>query len=221
MYFRIFFGSSRKPALVAALLATSLVGPVQAGPEEDYAAGMISYRRTDFATAIPALRKAADAGHAQAQAVLASVLDAADQDEEAVAYYRKSAAAGNPDGVFGLGNMLAAGEGVAKDIKEARRLYLLAAESGHKLAIAAVAEAYIRGDLGFPESERKGADALKWISLAAEDNVVAALEVMEKSYRGGDFGLKIDLAKADQFKRKLDAARGVKEKKGRRRGEKQ
>ncbi|MBI5109693.1 MAG: sel1 repeat family protein [Rhodocyclales bacterium] len=221
MYFRNFFGSPWKVALVAVLLAASAVGPVQAGPEEDFAAGMISYRRTDFSTAIPVLRKAADAGHAQAQAVLASILDAADQDEEAVAYYRKSAAAGNLDGIFGLGNMLAAGEGVAKDAKEARRLYLRAAESGHKLAIAAVAEAYIRGELGVPEGERKGAEALKWISLAAEDNVVAALEVMEKAYRGGDFGLRIDLAKADQFKRKLDAAKGIKDKKGRRRGEKQ
>jgi TPR repeat protein len=207
--------------LLATLLAAIAVGPVQAGPEEDFASGMISYRRTDFSTAIPALRKAADAGHAQAQAVLASVLDAADQDEEAVAYYRKSAAAGNLDGIFGLGTMLATGEGVAKDFTEARRLYLRAAEAGHKPAIAAVAEGYIRGDLGIAESERKGAEALKWISLAAEDNVVAALETLEKAYRGGEYGLGVDLVKADQFKLKLAAAKGVKEKKSRRRGEKQ
>lgn len=222
MHFRIYFGPSHRGVVLAAVLLGAIaVGPVQAGPEEDFAAGMVSYRRTDFATAIPALRKAADAGHTQAQAVLASVLDAADQDEEAVAYYRKSAAAGNLDGIFGLGTMLATGEGVAKDVNEARRLYLRAAEAGHKLAIAAVAEGYIRGDLGIPEGERKGADALKWISLAAEDNVVAALEVMEKAYRSGDYGLGVDLVKADQFKLKLAAAKGIKEKKSRRRGEKQ
>lgn len=221
MRFRNCVVSSRMGMLIVGTLAAIAFGPALAGPEDDFAAGMISYRRADFASAIPVLRKAADAGHAQAQAVLASILDAADQDEEAVAYYRKSAAAGNLDGIFGLGTMLATGEGVAKDINEARRLYLRAAEAGHKLAIAAVAEGYIRGDLGIPEGERNGPVALKWIALAAEDNIIAALEALEKAYRSGEYGLTVDLVKAEQYKQKLAAARGIKDKKGRRRGEKQ
>ena len=221
MYFRIRLGKSGRAAVAGSILTLLAGGPAHAGPEEDFASGMISYRRADFATAIPTLRKAADAGHAQAQALLASILDAADQDEEAVAYYRKSAASGNLDGIFGLGTMLAAGEGVAKDVKEARKLYTRAAEGGHKLAIAAMAEAYIRGELSISEGERKGADALKWISLAADDNVVAALEEMEKAYRTGDYGLAMDSVKADQIKQKLVAAKGLKERKGRRRGDKQ
>lgn len=194
-------------------------GQACAGQEEDFASAMISYRRADFSTAIPLLRKVADAGHAEAQAVLASILDAADSDEEAVAYYRKSAAAGNLDGIFGLGSMLANGEGVAKDIKEARTLYLRAANLGHKPAIGAIAQAYIRGELEIPEDQRKGKEALAWINRAADDGFILAIETLEKAYRTGDYDLPIDMQKADQLKKKLLTISGAKEKKGRRRGD--
>jgi len=208
--------------ILVAVLLFGTSGASLAGSEEDYASGLLSYQRADFTTAIPTLRKAADAGHAKAQALLASILDVADQDEEAVAYYRKSAAAGDLDGIFGLGTMLATGEGVAKNVDEARKLYLQAAESGHKYAIAALAEAYVRGDLGITEEQRNGKDALRWITMAANDNVIAALEAMENAYRVGGFGLKADEKMADQFKKKLADAKGVKERKGRRRsGDKQ
>lgn len=211
-------GCSR--AAVIGLLVSGLgAGQAGAGQEEDFAAGMVSYRRADFSTAIPLLRKVADAGHAEAQSVLASILDAADSDEEAVSYYRKSAAAGNLDGIFGLGGMLANGEGVAKDVKEARALYLRAAEAGHKQAIGAIAQAYIRGELDIPEEQRKGKEALGWINRAADDGFVLAIETLEKAYRTGDFGLTVDVQKADQFKKKLLTISGAKEKKGRRRGD--
>lgn len=214
--------SPGKAMILATLLMLGASGVSKAGAEEDYAAGLLSYQRSDFTTAIPVLRKAADAGHAKAQALLASILDVADQDEEAVAYYRKSAAAGDLDGVFGLGTMLATGEGVAKNVDEARRLYLQAAEGGHKYAIAALAEAYIRGGLGITDEQRQSQDAFKWISLAADNNVIAALEAMEQAYRMGGFGVKIDEKRADQFKQKLAEAKGLKDRKGRRRsGDKQ
>lgn len=213
--------SSLRRSLVASLLILGLTGGARAGVEEDYSAGLLSYQRADFATAIPVLRKAADAGHAQAQALLASILDAADQDEEAVAYYRKAAAAGNLDGIFGLGTMIATGEGVAKNVGEARKLYIRAAEAGHKPAIAALAAGYIHGDLGIPEAERKGAEALKWIILAADDGLITAMEALEGAYRTGGYGLSVNIAKADEYKKKLDALKGVKERKGRKRsGEK-
>lgn len=208
-----------RAAIVGMLLVGLGAGQVCAGQEEDFAAAMVSYRRADFSTAIPLLRKVADAGHAEAQAVLASMLDAADSDEEAVAYYRKSAAAGNIEGIFGLGGMLANGEGVAKDPKGARALYQRAAELGHKQAIGAMAQAYIRGELDIPEDQRKGKEALAWINRAADDGFILAIETLEKAYRTGDFGLPIDLQKADQLKKKLLTISGAKEKKGRRRGD--
>lgn len=195
-------------------------GLANAAPDDDFANGMISYRRADFVTAMPLLRKAADAGHAEAQVVLASILDTAESDEEAVAYYRRAAAAGNLDGIYGLGTMLGSGEGVKKDAKEAKVLITRAAEGGHKLAIRSLAQAYLRGELEIAEEQRKGPDALKWITLAADDDFIPALEALEKAHRGGEYGLVPDPAKADALKGKIDSLRGVKDKK-RRRGAKQ
>jgi TPR repeat protein len=196
------------------------MGAANAGPDEDFASGMVSYRRADFVTAMPLLRKAADAGHTEAQVVLASILDTAESDEEAVAYYRKAAAAGNLDGIFGLGTMLGAGEGVKKDVKEARSLITRAAEGGHKLAIRSLAQVYLRGELEITEEQRKGAEALKWITLASDDGFMPALEALEKAHRTGDYGLTPDIGKADALKRKIAELKGVRDKK-RRRGDKQ
>lgn len=207
-------------AVAVALLWGIGVGSANAGPEEDFANGMVSYRRSDFVTAMPLLRRAADAGHTEAQVILASILDTAESDEEAVAYYRKAAAAGNLDGIFGLGTMIGAGEGVKKDVKEAKALITRAAEGGHKLAIRSLAQVYLRGELEVTEEQRKGAEALKWITLAADDGFMPALEVLEKAYRAGDYGLAPDLAKADALKRKIAELKGVRDKK-RRRGDKQ
>ena len=170
--------------------------------------------------AADAVHTAADAGHAEAQVVLASILDAAESDEEAVAYYRKAAASGNLDGIFGLGTMLGSGEGVKKDEKEARVLITRAAEGGHKLAIRSLAQVYLRGELGITEEQRNGPVALKWITLAADDGFMPALEALEKAHRTGEFGLAPDAAKADELKRKIAGLKGVKDKK-RRRGDKQ
>jgi len=212
---------ARRAAVAVALLLGIGVAPAYAGLDEDFATAMISYRRADFATAVPLLRKVADAGHAQAQAVLASILDASDSDEEAIAYYRKAAAAGNLDGIFGLGSMLAAGEGGKKDVKEARVLITRAAEGGHKQAVGALAQAYIRGELEITEEQQKSKEALKWINLAADDGFLIALDALEKAYRTGAYGLAVDPGKADQMKQKILKIKGIKEKKGRRRGDKE
>ena len=212
-------GASLRSAVAVVLVLGIGMGLANAGPEEDYASGMISYRRADFVTAMPLLRKAADAGHAEAQVVLASILDAAESDEEAVAYYRKAAAAGNLDGIYGLGTMLGSGEGVKKDVKEAKILITRAAEAGHKQAIRSLAQIYLRGELEIAEEQRKGTEALKWVTLAADDGFMPALEALEKAYRAGEYGLTPDAAKADELKGKIEALKGVKDKK-RRRGDK-
>ena len=210
-----------RSTIALALILGAGVESANAGPEEDFANGMISYRRSDFFAALPLLRKAADAGHTEAQVILASILDTAESDEEAVAYYRKAAAAGNLDGIYGLGTMLSAGEGVKKDPKEAMILITRAAEGGHKLAIRSLAQVYLRGELDIGEERRKGAEALKWIVLAADDEFMPALEALEKAHRAGEYGLAPDVAKADALKRKIAQLKGVRDKKRRRGGDKQ
>jgi TPR repeat protein len=213
------YGVYWRSAVAVALVLGIGTGLANAGPDEDYANGMVSYRRADFVTAMPLLRKAADAGHAEAQVVLASILDSAESDEEAVAYYRKAAAAGNLDGMYGLGTMLGSGEGAKKDVKEAKILITRAAEAGHKQAIRSLAQVYLRGELEIADQDRKGAEALKWIALAAYDEFMPALEALEKAYRAGEYGLAPDVAKADELKRKIASMKGVRDNKKRRRGE--
>lgn len=210
------YGSCWRAAL--AVLSLSGIGTAIAGPEEDYAAGMISYQRTDFFVAVPLLRKAADAGHVEAAVVLGTIYDAAEQDEQAVIYFRKAADAGNPDGMYGLANMLLAGEGVTKDVDAARALFIKAANAGQKTAIQVLAEAYMRGGLGIPEAERKGPEALKWIMLAADFNFIPALEALQQAYLSGDYGLAVDPAKSEQMKQKIASLKPAPPKK-RRRGE--
>lgn len=199
-----------------AVLFLSTVGAAVAGPDEDYAAGMVAYQRTDFFAAVPLLRKAADAGHVEAAVVLATIYDGAEQDEQAVIYFRKAADAGSLDGMFGLANMLAAGDGVKKDVEEAKVLFVKAANGGHKVALQVMAQAYLRGELGVPEAERKGKEALKWITLAADAGFIPALEALEQAYRTGDYGLPVDAAKAEQTKQKIASLKPPPPKKRRR-----
>jgi TPR repeat protein len=137
--------------------------------------------------------------------------------EDAIKYYRQAAAAGNLDGMFGLGGMLAAGDGAKQDFAQAKALFEKAAERGHAPSVHGLAQAYMLGELGIPEDQRKGAEALKWITRAADLGFVRALELLEKSYRTGDFGLAVDVAKADELKKKIASLKPQQKK--RRRGE--
>ncbi len=207
-------------AIAGLLFVMSMyVGLANAGIEEDYAAGKVSYERGDFATAMPLMRKAADAGKVEAMVIMASMLDAAEFDEEAVAYYKKAAATGSPEGIYGLATMLAAGEGIKKDPKEARVLLTKAAEAGYKPAIRGLAQTYLRGELDVSAEQMKSTEALKWLTIAADDGFMPALQALEKAYREGDYGLAVDPVKADQLKLAILKITGGGPKKVRRRGE--
>lgn len=194
-------------------LAASLVvlhsGQALAGPEEDYAEGAKNYAVNDLVTAMPLLRKAAAAGHAAAQAMLGEISDLSDADEEAVEYFQKSAAQGNVDGQFGLGNMLANGEGIAKNLGEAHKWILRAAEQGHKTAINVLAGAYIGGGLNIPESDRQGAEALRWIRAAADNGYLVAMEKLMVAYRAGELGLVANTGEAEQWAEKIRKLKGL------------
>jgi len=199
-------GYRRAFAIAAFILsAASAAAP----PDADYAEGLKRYSAGDVVSAIPLLRKAADAGHPAAQALIGEILDQADSDEEAIRYFRKSAEQGNPDGQMGLGAMLAAGQGAAKNPVEARKWISLAAAQGQKLAINELAGAYLSGGLGIPEHERGGAEALKWIRQAAENGYVPAMESLAAAYRDGRYGLTSDPATAEEWTEKVNKALGV------------
>lgn len=188
-----------------------------AGPQEDYAAGAKAYRAGDVSGAMALLRKSADAGHAPSQVLLADILDKAGFDEEAVAYYRKAAGKGSADGEFGLGAMYASGEGVKRDLAEARKWFTRAAEKGHSQAVNVLAQAYMRGELGLDERGREGPAALAWIRRAADNGYVPALQYLARAYRAGELGLAIDVKQAEALEARAGAILGTAAEKGKKR----
>lgn len=192
-----------------AVLAFLHAAPAQAGPAEDYAEGARHYAEGDVVAAMPLLQRAADAGHAAAQAAIGDILDQSDAGAEAIEYFRKSAAQGNADGEFGLGVMLAAGRAAARNLAEARKWITLAAEQGHPLAVNELALAYISGGLEIPDEARQGAEALRWIRTAADKGYVAAMEKLAAAYRNGELGLAVDLKAAEQWAEKIRKTQGI------------
>lgn len=208
--------------LVFLIMAFAYGGSVYAGPEEDYQAGLKSYRDGDVVGAMPTLRKAADADHPKAQVLFAEVLDRAEFDEDAVAYYRKAAVQGEPDGMVGLASMLAGGEGVKKkDPLEARDWIQKAGELGHEQAINLMAQAYMRAELGMTEAEQNSAAALRWIELAAQQNYLPAVDTLVQAYRvGGKLTVSADPKMAERYLAQANRLRGIEPGKGKKKGRK-
>lgn len=195
--------------LLACVLAMCMHVAAQAGVQEDFAEGNRHNLRGDVVAALPFFRKAAEAGHAGAQAAMGDLMRQSDFTEEAVAYFRKSAEQGNADGQFGLAAMLLVGDGEAQNVAQARQFFTLAAEQGHVLAINELASAYLSGAMGIEESEKKTPQALRWIQLSAENGYRPSMEVLMHSYRTGDYALPVNLAKSQEWAERIRKQSGV------------
>jgi TPR repeat protein len=155
------------------MAAVAVAGLLVAAPEavraEDAAAtfekALATYNRGDLPGALPLFREAAEAGSADAQAWLGYLLDLAEENVESVHWYRASADQGHAEGLAGLADMYAKGEGVEKDLAEARSLYEKAAEAGQDRAARVLAHAYENGGL---DVEPDAGKAAYWTSRAAE-----------------------------------------------------
>lgn len=144
-------------ALLVALMLV-VAGPASAGPREDSQQAEAALRNGDLIAAMQLLRRAADQGHAPAQARLADLLDAAGYHREAIELYRKAADQGEAAGEYGLARMYVAGRGVARDPAQALAGFQRAAEKNHADAIEALARAHKVGDLGLPRDLQKSAE---------------------------------------------------------------
>lgn len=199
---------SRLAARLAGLAAALAAFAALAGPAEDYAAGDRAYRRGDVREAIAKLRPAADAGHAKAQVLLGAILDAAEQDEEAVRYLRLAAAQGEPEGMYLLASMIGTGEGTPKDPRAAREWMERSAKAGKREAVVALAKAYLGGGYDLGPADRTSPEALAWIRKAAEIDHLPAVDRLAVAYRQGEFGLAPDEKEALAFEARARALRG-------------
>lgn len=121
-----------------------------AGAEQDTEQAEKEFSRGDLIKAEELWRKAAKQGYAPAQLRLAYYLDKSEQDQEAVEWYRKAAEQGDAQGEYDLGTMYAAGEGVKKDLNQARIWIERAAQKDFLAAVSAMVDAYKNGGLGLP-----------------------------------------------------------------------
>lgn len=126
-----------------------------ADPERDMARGSLAYERGDVVDAIARFRKAAIQGHTPAQIRLAYILDKAEQDSEAVKWYRQAAEQGSAEGQYGLGQMYLNGEGVERDYEQGISWITKAAENGLTAAMRTLALNYERGSIGLPQDTEK------------------------------------------------------------------
>lgn len=188
-----------------------------ADPKTDYADGVKRYEAGDVVEAMPLLRSAADSGDADAQAFYAFVLSASQFEEQAVAYYRKAAAQNNLEGLYGLAGKLANGEGTAKDLPAARKLYEQAAAMGHAPSANVLAAAYMGGGLGLTEEERASPAAIAAVMKAGEGGHLQSALMMAKVYQEGLYGKTPDTGEAKRWADIANKIAGKKHEKKKRR----
>lgn len=149
------FGVVLKKGTAACVLWALMAPWAAASPEQDSEVAAKEFERGDLVVSMSLWRRAAEQGYAPAQTRLGDVLDAAEEDEEAAAWYRKAAEQKYAAGEYGLGQMYIKGEGVKKDLEQARIYILRSAEQGYLLGAVAMMKAYRAGDLGLAKDAEK------------------------------------------------------------------
>lgn len=140
--------ASHQYLAVGALLWAFITPGALAQPAQDTELAEKEFARGNLIVAMTLWRKAAQLGYAPAQARMGDILDKAEEDVEAVDWYRKAAEQANAAGEYGLGQMYLKGEGVGKDIEKARSLFLRAAQKNHVEAVILMMMAYRSSGLG-------------------------------------------------------------------------
>jgi len=201
-----------KSLVVGVSLVVLSAASAVAGPKEDFEEGIKAYQEGGLVASMTLLRRASDAGHAAAQAAYAYILDKSDEDEEAVKYYKMSAAQGHPDGMYGLAGMYFMGEGIKQDFVEGRKWMVKAAETGHEMATHAMADGYRQGGMGFSEAERSAPEGVLWLRKSAALGYLPSMERLAEVTEKGLLGVAPDAAEAAALRTKIAEAKGTKDK---------
>ena len=133
-------------------------------PEATYKAANKSYQYNDWVTAIAQLRESAKVQHVPSMVMLAYILDRAEEDSEAIDWYRKAAMMNSAEAAMQLGIMLADGSGVEKNPSEGLEWVTRSAKLGHHPAMMLLVDVYTNSHMGAKPDPVK---AKKWLELAA------------------------------------------------------
>ncbi len=195
--------SKYRQGIASLALLSTILPAIAADPRVDGEQGIIEYRKGNLIEGMALLQKSASSGYAPAQTTLAFILDAAEADEEAVHWYRKAAENNDPAGLFGLGGMIAKGEGIRKNPPMAGQLIEKAARLGHVPAMRTYAHALEHGQLGF---EPRHEAAARWYLEAARLDDATSIKRLERAYTLGQLGLPVDLEQAESWKHRLNGS---------------
>ena len=152
----------------------------------DALGGQVAQSNARITDLIAEVRRRAEQGNADMQFNLGLIYDKgeylAENDAEAVKWYRLAAAQGNADAQFNLGTKFTYGEGVPKNTAEAGRWFRFAADQGDAYAQSFLGSMYDDGE-GVPEND---AEAVKWFRLAADQGVADAQYHLGLMYAKGE-----------------------------------
>ncbi|MDQ2930609.1 MAG: PEGA domain-containing protein [Gemmatimonadota bacterium] len=144
-----------------------------------------AYSDKQYAAALLACTREANAGNQQAQRNLAVIYDqglGVNQDPaQAAIWFKKAAQTGNRDATFQLASMYEQGRGVPKDPKQALDWYRKAALLGDADSQVKLGRAYLSGD-GVDKDE---GEASAWFQRAADQGNLYALNRLGAMYIDG------------------------------------
>ncbi len=108
-------------------------------------------------------RRSAEAGHDFSQYTLAKLLHGEKRVTEAMSWYEKATAQGNPYAAYQLGKLYLTGECIPKDVGKAVQLLKAAAQQGNQYAQYALGKLYLTGQ----EVPRNQKEADYWLTQSA------------------------------------------------------
>lgn len=128
-------------------------------------AGLVAYRRGDYAAARQAYQQEQSADADFALGVMDYKGDGQPRDlQMARQHFLRAAQQGHAGAQYNLGLMYGSGEGVVRDLPEAARWYRLAADQGYVRAQYNLGMMYVHGDGVAPDRR----EALRWLVKAAK-----------------------------------------------------
>lgn len=175
-----------RAALIAAMLAASIVAPASRAPAQPNDAadvaealrpGVTAYRTGNLPVAEAAFRSLAAAGNADAIAWLGVVLLDRGATKEGVLWLQRAVDGGSIEGTHRLALAFAEGAGTQRNDARAVELFEKAAEADHKRAQLNLGTLYFRGQ-GVP---RDLIQARSWLEKAASDGDPYALYALGRA----------------------------------------
>ena len=164
---------------------------------ESIDSGIRAFCDRQFVSAFEILRPYAEQGNADAQVILAILLDDGAEGvekntRESISWYRKAAEQGDGEAQTNLGLILAQGLGVKADLDEAVHWFSKASEAGFSEGQYNLAYAYTLGAGGLVKDEAK---AVEFFTMAAIQGHIWAQSNLGHMYLQG-VGVKIDNVQA-------------------------